>query len=77
MRCQLLPYVVPAPGALRVTGIHPATLTNPNLSTHYEAIRQIRAKMLEWSPAMFLGYNSISFDEILLRQALFAAGMGR
>jgi exodeoxyribonuclease-1 len=71
VRCQLLPYVVPAPGALRVTGIHPATLTNPNLPTHYEAIRQIRAKMLEWSPAMFLGYNSISFDETLLRQALF------
>lgn len=71
VRCRLLPHVVPAPGALRVTKVSPATLTDPNLPTHYEAIRQIRAKLTEWSPAIFVGFNSIAFDENLLRQALF------
>jgi len=41
------------------------------LPSHYEAIRLIRAKLIEWSPALFVGYNSIQFDEDLLRQALF------
>jgi exodeoxyribonuclease-1 len=46
-------------------------LTDPTLPSHFEAIGQIRAKMLEWYPATFIGYNSISFDEDLLRQAFF------
>ena len=66
-----MPHIVPSPGALRVTGVTPAMLTNPNLPSHYEATRQIRAKLIEWSPAVFIGYNSIAFDEELLRQALF------
>ena len=41
------------------------------MPSHYEAIRQIRAKLLEWSPATFIGFNSLEFDEPLLRQALF------
>lgn len=71
IRCRLLPHVVPSPSALRVTTVSPATLTDPNLPSHYEAIRQIRAKLTEWSPAIFMGYNSIAFDENLLRHALF------
>jgi exodeoxyribonuclease-1 len=34
-------------------------------------IRAIQAKLIDWSPAIFVGYNSMSFDENLLRQALF------
>ena len=71
IRCRLLPHIVPAPGALRVTGVTPAMLTDPDLPSHYEMIRQIRAKLLEWSPATFIGFNSIDFDENLLRQAFF------
>ena len=71
VRCRLLPHVVPSPGALRVTRVTPAMLTDPALPSHYEAIRQIRAKLLEWSPATFIGFNSLDFDENLLRQALF------
>ena len=71
IRCRLLPHIVPSPGALRVTSVTPAMLTNPTLPSHYEAIRQIRAKLLEWSPATFIGFNSLKFDEPLLRQALF------
>ena len=71
IRCRLLPHIVPAPGALRATRVTPAMLTDPKLPSHYEAIRQIRAKLLDWSPATFIGFNSLEFDEPLLRQALF------
>lgn len=71
IRCQLLPYIVPAPGALRVTGVTPAMLTDPTLPSHYQAMLEIRAQLLAWSPATFIGFNSLDFDEILLRQALF------
>ncbi len=71
IRCRLLPHIVPAPGALRVNRVTPTMLTDPALPSHYEAIKRIRSKLLEWSPAIFIGYNSIAFDEDLLRQALF------
>lgn len=71
IRCRLMPHIVPSPGALRVTGVTPAMLTDPSLPSHYEAIRRIREKLTEWSPAVFIGYNSIAFDEELMRQALF------
>ena len=71
IRCRLLPHIVPSPGALRVTHVTPAMLTDPALPSHYEMIRQIRDKLLAWSPATFIGFNSIEFDENLLRQAFF------
>ena len=71
IRCRLLPHIVPAPGALRATRGTPAMLTDPSLPSHYDAIQKIQDKLLEWSPAVFIGYNSIAFDEDLLRQGLF------
>lgn len=32
---------------------------------------QIRAKLLAWSPSIFVGYNSIRFDEEMLRHSFF------
>jgi exodeoxyribonuclease I len=71
IRSRLLPYVIPSPSALRVTGIDPDLLTDPMLPSHYEMVCQIREKLLEWSPAIFLGYNTLSFDENFLRQCLY------
>src|SRR5579871_20434 len=71
IRCRLLPYVVPSPGAIRVTGIGIDRLTDPALPSHYQMMRAIQAKMAEWSPAIFIGHNSLGFDEHLLRQALY------
>ena len=71
VRCRLLPHIVPSPGALLVTGITPDVLLDESLPSHYEAIQEIRQKLMEWSPAIFIGYNSIGFDEELLRQAFF------
>ncbi len=71
VRSRILPYVVPAPGAMRVTGVTVEQLTDPALPSHYQMVRAIRAKLQEWSPAIFIGHNSLRFDEHLLRQALY------
>ena len=71
IRCQLLPYVVPSPGAMRVTGVTVEQLTDTALPSHYEMVRTIKAKLEQWSPAVFIGHNSLRFDEPLLRQALY------
>ncbi len=71
IRCRLLPHIIPSPIALRVTHVTPAMLTDSALPSHYAMIRKIRDTLLAWSPATFIGFNSMSFDENLLRQALF------
>ena len=71
LRCRLLPHIIPSPIALLLTRVTPAMLTDSDLPSHYAMIRQIRDTLLKWSPATFIGFNSIVFDETLLRQALF------
>ncbi len=71
IRCRISPYVVPSPGALCVTGITASQLIDPSLPSDYEMTRRIREKLLEWAPATFLGYNSLWFDESLLRQTFY------
>jgi exodeoxyribonuclease I len=71
IRCRLMPHVVPAPAALKANRVRPALLTDPSLPSHYEAICEIEGRLRTWSPAIFIGYNSLAFDEMLLRQAFF------
>lgn len=71
VRCRLSPYNVPAPGAMRVTGIDSVMLTDPSLPSQYEMARAIRDKLLDWCPATIIGYNSIRFDESLMRQLFY------
>ena len=71
IRCRLMPHIVPSPGAMRVTGVSVAQLLDPQLPSHYEMMRAIHTKLASWSPAIFIGHNSMSFDEHLLRQALY------
>lgn len=71
IRCRLRADVVPSPEALVITRVSPTQLIDIALPSHYEAIVQVRNKLISWSPAVFVGYNSIGFDEDLLRQALF------
>ena len=71
IRCRLLPHVIPAPGALLATRVTPAVLTDSTLPSHYEAVCAIADQLKRWSPATFVGYNSIEFDEKLLRQAFY------
>ncbi len=71
IRCRLLPHIVPAPGAMRVTKVPAAQLFDSSLHSHYEMTCRIRERLLAWSPALFIGYNSLHFDEHLLRQAFY------
>src|SRR5674476_38619 len=72
IRCRLLPYIVPSPGALLVTGATVTAITTCPLS-HFEMMRLVHAKMHRWSQggAIFIGWNSMKFDETLLRQAYY------
>jgi exodeoxyribonuclease-1 len=71
IRCRLMSHIVPSPGALRANRVRPAVLIDLSLPSHYEAICTIAKKLRSWSPAVFIGYNSLSFDETLLRQAFY------
>lgn len=71
IRCRIQPHVLPAPGALIVTGVALDQLSDPGLPSHFEMVAAIHAKLTEWSPAVFTGYNSLEFDEDLLRQAFY------
>lgn len=71
IRCRLQPHVVPHPGALLTTGTAVERLLDPSLPSHYEMVCAVAAKFEEWSPATFIGYNSLGYDEHLLRQALY------
>jgi exodeoxyribonuclease I len=71
MRSRLLPHIVPAPSAMRINRVSVSQLTDPSIPSHYQMVRAMRAKLLEWSPSLFLGWNSLGFDENLVRQALY------
>ncbi len=69
-KCRLKPGVVPDPQALLVTGITISELTETNFS-HYNLIKEIKRKFDSWTPAIFVGFNSIKFDEEIIRKSLF------
>lgn len=72
VRCRLMPYMVPAPGALLVTGVKPADLTSAPMSM-FEMACFISEKLTSWSPACFCGFNILHFDEEAIRQMLWQA----
>lgn len=71
VRCRLLPHIIPSPDAMLVNRVSVAELTDASLPSHYEMVRAIREKLVSWSPSLFIGWNSIKFDEDLMRQALY------
>ncbi|MFK0688800.1 exonuclease domain-containing protein [Mesorhizobium sp. IMUNJ 23033] len=73
IRSRLLPHIVPSPGAMMVTGVSVEQLFDPALPSHFEMCRKIHEVMTSWSPATVVGYNSISFDEEMLRGAFYTS----
>jgi len=51
--------------------VRPAQLTDPNLPSLFEFVQEIAALIARWSPATWTGFNSIHFDEEMLRQAFY------
>jgi len=68
---RILPHVVPHPEALAVNGFTFERLTSRGLPSHYDMARAIRAKFQMWGKSMFMGFNSIRFDEQILRAAFY------
>ncbi|MER9144276.1 exonuclease domain-containing protein [Mesorhizobium sp. M0871] len=73
IRCRLLPHIVPSPGAMVVTGVRVDQLFDLQTPSHYEMCRRVHEVLTAWSPATVVGYNSISFDEELLRRAFYSS----
>lgn len=73
IRCRCLPWIVPAPMALKVTGVTPDMLDDQSLPSFYDMMSAIRTKLESWGPAIYAGYNSMRFDEPLMQRAFWQA----
>ena len=71
IRCRLMPHVIPSPEAMHVTELRIEQLLDASLPSHYEMVTEVRRILQAWCPALFLGFNSVSFDEEFLRQAFY------
>ncbi len=69
-KCNLKPGIVPEPEALLVNNNKISEITGLN-NSHFKLISEIKNKIQNWSPAIYLGYNSIQFDEEILRKTFF------
>jgi exodeoxyribonuclease-1 len=69
-RCSLQPDIIPYPKAILVNKSSVKDLTQTNLS-HFALIELMIKKFKSWGTAIYIGYNSISFDEEFLRKTLF------
>jgi len=68
---RLRPHILPSPGALHVTGASYTDLINPLRPSHDAMLGAIHETMVRWTPSMFIGFNSITYDEEVLRQAFY------
>jgi exodeoxyribonuclease-1 len=71
LRCQLSPHILPSPIALHVTGVRPGQLLNSNLVNQFEFAQRLQSFIKTWAPAIWVGYNSIQFDEEVMRHLFY------
>jgi len=71
IRCRLAPHILPSPQALIVTGVTPDQLMDPSLPSLFEFSQKIVALTEQWAPAIWVGYNTMKFDEEVLRQTFY------
>ena len=70
IRCRLPEGVIPQAGALLVNQSNVSMLTKANYS-HYQMLQEVETTFKRWSPAVFLGYSNINFDDEMLRKEFF------
>ena len=71
IRCRLAPHILPSPHALVVTGVSPDQLIDPALPSLLDFAQRIADLTVDWSPAIWVGYNTMKFDEEVLRQTFY------
>lgn len=70
LRARLPAHVVPAPDALLVTGLDPDRIEAGPLS-QLELMRAIAGILEAASPAAIIGFNTMAYDEEVLRHGFF------
>ena len=70
LRCRLPEGEIPQAMALIVNKTSIKQLTQVNLS-HYQMLGQIEKIFKKWSPAIFLGWSNIGFDDEMIRKEFF------
>ena len=69
-RCRLPEGEIPQAQALIINKTSVDLLTKGNLS-HYQMLGQLEATFKKWSPAIFLGWSNIGFDDEMIRNEFF------
>lgn len=70
IRCRLSDHILPSPIAMAITGVTPRDLVDQSL-TLFEFSGELATLIESWRPAVWTGYNSISFDENVFRQLFY------
>ncbi len=70
LRCRLPEGEIPQAMALIVNKTTVKQLTQVNLS-HYQMLGEIEKIFKKWSPAIFLGWSNIGFDDEMIRKEFF------
>lgn len=70
LQARLPAHMVPSPDALLVTGLDPDRIEAAPLS-QLQLMQAIAGAIAEASPATILGFNSMAYDEEVLRHVLF------
>ena len=68
-KCKLNDGIIPHPSAMLVTKV-PIDVPK-NGQSFYDMMDYVYDKFKSWGPAIFIGYNSIRFDEEILRSGFF------
>ena len=68
-KCRLRDGVIPSPIAVLITKTNLDDLNNKQ--SFYEFMDKVHNKFTSWSPAIFIGYNNINFDEKFLRSSFY------
>jgi len=71
IRCRLAPHILPSPQALVVTRVTPDQLIDPSLPSLLEFAQQVAELTARWAPAIWTGFNTMKFDEEVLRQTFY------
>ena len=70
LRCRLPEGEIPQCMALIVNKTSVDLLTKTNLS-HYQMLGEVEKIFKKWSPALFLGWSNIGFDDEMIRKEFF------
>tara|TARA_Y100000816_G_scaffold192649_1_gene140534 strand:+ start:13 stop:1446 length:1434 start_codon:yes stop_codon:yes gene_type:complete len=70
LRCRLPEGEIPQAMALIVNKTSVKQLTQGNLS-HYQMLGEVEKIFKKWSPAIFLGWSNIGFDDEMIRKEFF------